>query len=60
MTDNDFKHLTEEFGYKNLELLKQKDAYSYEYLDSFKRFSRKKNVFTALWKMEQLVTIVKN
>ena len=25
---NDFKYLTEEFGSKNLELLKQKDAYS--------------------------------
>ena len=28
--DNDFRYLTEEFGYKNLELLKQKDAYPYE------------------------------
>ena len=51
--DNDFKYLSQEFGSKNLELLKQKDAYSYEYMDSFKRFSEKKNylirnVFTAL------------
>ena len=30
-SDNDFKYLTEEFGSKNLELLKQKDAYPYEY-----------------------------
>ena len=30
LLDNDFKYLTEEFGYKNLELLKQKDAYPYE------------------------------
>ena len=41
-----------EFGSKNLELLKQKDAYSYEYMDSFKRFNEEKlpdkNVFTAL------------
>ena len=37
-SDNDFKYLTEEFGSKNLELLKQKDAYPYEYIDSFKRF----------------------
>ena len=36
---NDFKYLTEEFGYENLELLKQKHAYLYEYMDSFKRFS---------------------
>ena len=31
LSDNDFKYLTEEFGSKNLELLKQKDAYPYEY-----------------------------
>ena len=28
--DSDFKYLTEEFGCKNLELLKQKGAYPYE------------------------------
>ena len=28
-----------EYGSKNLELLKQKDASSYEYMDSFKRFN---------------------
>ena len=38
MSDNDFKCLAEEFGSKHLELLKQKDAYPYEYRDSFKRF----------------------
>ena len=27
MSDNDFKYLTEEFGSKNLEFLKQKAAY---------------------------------
>ena len=27
---------------KNLELLKQKDAYPYEYMNSFKRFSEQK------------------
>ena len=42
LSDGDFKYLTEEFGSKNLELLKQKDAYSYEYMASFKRFSEKK------------------
>ena len=31
-----------EFGSKNLDLLKQKDAYSYEYMDSFKRFNAEK------------------
>ena len=35
LSDNGFKYLTQEFGYKNLELLKQKDAYPYEYIDSF-------------------------
>ena len=42
LSDNDFKYLTEEFGAKNLELLKQKDAYTYEYMDSFKRFGEEK------------------
>ena len=42
MSDNDFKYLTEEFGSKNLELLKQKDAYPYEYMNSFKRFNEEK------------------
>ena len=39
LSDKNFKYLTEEFGSKNLEVLKQKDAYPYEYMDSFKRFS---------------------
>ena len=42
LTDGDFKYLTKEFGFKNLELLKQKDAYPYQYMDSFKRFSEEK------------------
>ena len=42
LSDNDFKYLTEEFGSKNLELLKQKGAHSYEYMDSFKRFGEEK------------------
>ena len=42
MSDNDFKYLTEEFASTNLELLKQKDAYPYEYMDSFKRFKKEK------------------
>ena len=64
LSDNDFKYLTEEFGSKNLELLKQKDAYPYQYMDSFKRFSGEKlpdkNIFTALQKMKQPVIMVKN
>ena len=42
LSDEDFKYLVEEFGSENLELLKQKDAYPYEYMDSFKRFSEEK------------------
>ena len=33
LSDSDFKYLTQEFGSKNLELLKQKDAYPYEYIN---------------------------
>ena len=42
LSDDDFKYLTEEFGSKNLELLKQKGAYPYEYMGSFERFNEKK------------------
>ena len=43
LSDEDFKYLVEEFGSKNLELLKQKGAYPYEYMNSFERFNEKKN-----------------
>ena len=43
---------TQEFGFKNLGLLKQKDAYPYEYMTVLKDLVKKnypiKNVFTAL------------
>ena len=42
LSENDFKYSTEEFGSKNLEVLKQKDAYLYEYKDNFKRFGEGK------------------
>ena len=38
LSDNDFG----QFGSNNLELLKQKSACPYEYMDSFKRFSEEK------------------
>ena len=41
-SNNDFKYLTEELGFKKIELLKQKGAYTYEYMDSFKRYSEEK------------------
>ena len=42
MSGEDFKYLVEEFGFENLELLKQKDAYPYEYMNSFERFNEEK------------------
>ena len=35
LSDDDFKYLTQEFGSQNLELQKQKDAHSYEYMNRF-------------------------
>ena len=35
LSDNDFKYLSKEFSSKNLELLKQKDVYPHDYMDSF-------------------------
>ena len=43
LSDADFKYLVEEFGSGHLELLKQKDAYPYEFMNSFERFKKKKN-----------------
>ena len=52
LSDDDFKHLTREFGSENLKLFKQKDAHPYEYMDSFERFSGKnyliKSIFIGL------------
>ena len=42
LSDEDFKYLVEEFGSENLEILKQKGAYPYEYMNSFKRFNEEK------------------
>ena len=35
LSDKDFKHLIEEFGSENLELLKQKGTYPYEYKKNY-------------------------
>ena len=63
LSDKDFKYLIEEFGSKNLELLKQKGTYPYKYMNSFERFNEKnyllENIFIALQKIEKLVTMVK-
>ena len=42
MSDKDFKYLIEEFGCKNLKLLKQKGAYPYEYKNGFEKFNKEK------------------
>ena len=42
MSYEDFKYLVEEYGSKNSELLKQKDAYPYDNMNSFERFNEEK------------------
>ena len=42
LSDEDFEYLVEEFGSENSELLKQKDDYPYEYMNSFERFDEEK------------------
>ena len=42
MSDEDFQYLVEEFGSENLELLKQKGDYPYEYINSFERINEEK------------------
>ena len=67
MSGEDFKYLVKEFGSENLELLKQKDAYPYEYMNSFERFNEeklpaRKNFFSSIKKGkigEKLVMMVK-
>ena len=41
-SDNDFKYLSQEFSGEFLKLVKQKGVYSYEYMDSFQKFSEDK------------------
>ena len=38
LEDNDFKHLTLEFCIDKLEILKRKDVYPYEWVDSYEKF----------------------
>ena len=42
LVDKEFKYLVKEFGSENLKILKQKGAYPYEYMNSFKRFNEDK------------------
>ena len=43
LSDEDFEYLVEEFSSENLELLKRKYDYPYEYMNSFEKFNEKKN-----------------
>ena len=38
LNNEDFKHLTSEFGIDKLEILKRKDPYPYEWVDSYEKF----------------------
>ena len=38
LNNEDFKHLTSEFGNDKLEILKRKDSYPYEWVDPYKKF----------------------
>ena len=42
LSDEDFNYLVKEFGSKHLEILKQRRAYPYEYMNGFKRFNEEK------------------
>ena len=42
LVDKDFNYLVKEFSSESLEILKQKGAYPYEYMNSFKRFNEDK------------------
>ena len=42
LSDKNFKYLVKEFDSENLKILKQKGAYPYEYMNSFKRFNEDK------------------
>ena len=37
LSGKDFKYLVEEFGFENLEILKQQGTYPYEHMNSFER-----------------------
>ena len=40
LSDEDFKYLVKEFSSENLEILNQKGAHPYEYMNSFERFNK--------------------
>ena len=53
LNDEDFKYLVSEFGTDKLEILKRKDAYPYEWVDSYEKFKyptlpKKKHFYSSL------------
>ena len=63
LSEKDFKYLVKEFVFDNLKILKQKDAYPYEYMNSFKRFKEEKlcarKYFFSSTKKAKIVKMVK-
>ena len=63
LSDEDFKYSVEEFRFENLELLRQKGDYPYEYMNSFENLMRKnyllENISLVQQKVEKLVMMVK-
>ena len=63
LSDKDSKYLVKEFGPENLEILKEKGAYPYEYMNSFKRFNEEtlpaRKYFFGSTKKERLIMLVK-
>ena len=58
LLDEHFKYLVKEFGYEDLKILKQKGAYPYDYMNSFKRFDEK-SISLVQQKRERLMKMVK-
>ena len=63
LSDADFKYLVKEFGSENLKIPKQKGAYPYEYMNSFKKSNEDKlcarKYFYSSTKDKNLVKMVK-
>ena len=53
LSDENFKYLIKEFVSKNLEVLKQKGAYPYEYMNSFERFKEKNCLLESISLVQQ-------
>ena len=63
LSEEDFKYLVEEFGSDHLEILKQKGAYPYKYMNSFKELINKnsllENISLVQQKKEKLIKMIK-